>query len=471
MPAETIHVCHLMTEETAEMLRVSPEEIAKMQAQHARLHPAIHLCRGLSEHTMAVMEQEAAYGLDVERRKANGHQLHRSGSPHEKDWPFTITDDGAKQPHTDGFARIYAPLGGQPSETYEKLPLKIEGACDLQDSAAYLIIGKRAESHVDKRIHNDQIGMLGQGPGHVVYVIKGKGVELHVHRKKGDVHFFSRDIATGAFELYMDADGFAAIRLLDSIGATRHGAVAAGGPRIQLCAQHVMAPTPEPVQVHARAAAPYASPRRVHTHAAAPGLLLHPSQWLASLMPHSCLTSTLQVLDLKAKEAYTTLSVTFQSNKLLVMLANTNKAFDQLEPRTGMPPLNLQVEHVMDVISRGAESGVYLDNPNGSSYPKLTSDQARANAAGSNGQTPMEIRENYQLGKVKHSSPPTECKTCGALVLVAPNRRLSSYRHGLRTKTTQTGKKGEPLEGCKTYMAMIKKANSKEEEPPVEVQP
>jgi len=281
-----VKVAIIMTKEAAATLGVSPDDVAVMQEQLVRLEPHISLCRGLSNHAIQVVEGEVKHLLEVKQREADGHKAHAGGSVNERRWPWSIKN-GAKEekgkPNPDGRQRVYGPMGGAPSEhMYGKQPLEIKGACELHGAQAYVIVGVRSESHCDKRISEGQIGMLGQVRGHVVYCIKGEGLELHIHRLRGDVHCFSEDIARGAFELREDADGFMTIRVLKTKEVSPHGAIAVDRPRIQLHAQHVMDPTPEPLEVQSRASARHASPDRVCMPTP-----LHPGFTLASvLMPH-----------------------------------------------------------------------------------------------------------------------------------------------------------------------------------------
>jgi hypothetical protein len=251
----SVMVFHIMTRETAACLQVSDVEFATMAEQCDRLSENIKLCSGLSERVIEVTKSEAVHALDIQSRAKDGHKLHAGGRLLARRGPKNIADDDSaqKQRRRDGVARVYPPLGGsdQPDLPYDKPDLEIKGARALHGANATLIVGLRSEYHCDTRIRAGESGALGQIGGHVVYVLRGPGCELHIHRLAGDLHLFSRSIAVGAFKLYMGSDGFLAIKLLDDKGTTEHGAVAVGPPRMELLARHELPARPCTLQVHA----------------------------------------------------------------------------------------------------------------------------------------------------------------------------------------------------------------------------
>ena len=251
----SVMVFHIMTRETAACLQVSDVEFATMAEQCARLSPNIKLCSGLSERVIEVTKSEAVHALDIQSRAKDGHKLHAGGRLLARLGPKNIADDDSaqKQRRRDGVARVYPPLGGSdnPDLPYDTLDLEIKGARPLHGANANLIMGIRSEYHCDKRVHRGESGVLGQIDGHVAYVIRGPGCELHIHRLAGDLQLFSRDIAVGAFELYKGSDGFLEIKLLDERDTTEHGAVAVGPPRVPLLARHKLPARPCTLQVHA----------------------------------------------------------------------------------------------------------------------------------------------------------------------------------------------------------------------------
>jgi len=250
----SVTVCHLLTRETAARLQISEDEFATIREQGKRLAEHIQLCSGLSQRVIEVTESEAAHALDIQSRAKDGHKLHAGGLLAGRTGPMTIADTREQKVRRgDGVARVYPAMGGsdQPDLPYDKRDLEIKGARDLHGANATLIVGFRSEYHCDTRIYAGESGALGQIGGHVVYVLRGPGCELHIHRLAGDLHLFSRSIAVGAFKLYKGSDDFLAIKLLDDKGTTEHGAVAVGPPRMELLARHELPARPCTLQVHA----------------------------------------------------------------------------------------------------------------------------------------------------------------------------------------------------------------------------
>ena len=144
----------------------------------------------------------------------------------------------------------------------------------------------------------------------------------------------------------------------------------------------------------------------------------------------------LQVLNGEAITGYLTLSVTIKDGTTAApeVMGNINKGFETLCPRLQVQPLDLSFNHLRDTIQEGAKLGVYVANPNGSAWPKLSSEQARANvlartyAAGRGG------REAAQNTKAKHGNR-VICRDCGDLVALKPGTSIKKHRHGRNVKT------------------------------------
>ena len=250
---DNVTVFHLMSRETASHFAVPGAECATIAEQRDRLFPHIKILSGLSEQAVAVAKAEAAHLLDIEGLAKAGFKTHTSGSLEERGAPRTLTDNGRRYKFTPGGkARVYGAIGGpaQVGYPYDKRPLEIKGAREHHCAVATVIAGVRSALHCDTRFGEGETGVLAQVSGHVVYIIFGESCELHIHRLKRDVQLFSRSIAVGAFSLYVGKDGFLAIKLHGERDVTQHGAVAAGLPRVQLLARHVLSPLLPPLEVH-----------------------------------------------------------------------------------------------------------------------------------------------------------------------------------------------------------------------------
>ena len=174
----------------------------------------------------------------------------------------------------------------------------------------------------------------------------------------------------------------------------------------------------------------------------------------------------LQVLNGEAITGYLTLSVTIKDGTTAApeVMGNINKGFETLCPRLQVQPLDLSFNPLQDTIQEGAKLGVYVADPNGSAWPKLSSEQARANRSGlSNEQASVNAKgklsweqasarskvglEERVNKKAKHGNR-VICQDCGAKVALAPGRKLSSYRHG-------RGKTGELHRSCVLNLAAL----------------
>ena len=198
----------------------------------------------------------------------------------------------------------------------------------------------------------------------------------------------------------------------------------------------------------------------------------------------------LQALNREASMGYLTLSVTIQdgTTPAAEVMGNINKAFKTAQPRHPVSAYDLSFGHLEDIIQKGAELGVYVE-PNGySTWPKLSSEQARENRRGmsseqarangkglsseqaranrsglSNEQASVNAKgklsweqasarskvglEERVNKKAKHGNR-VICQDCGAKVALAPGRKLSSYRHG-------RGKTGELHRSCVLNLAAL----------------
>jgi len=158
----------------------------------------------------------------------------------------------------------------------------------------------------------------------------------------------------------------------------------------------------------------------------------------------------LQVLNGEAITGYLTLSVTIKDGTTAApeVMGNINKGFETLCPRLQVQPLDLSFNHLRDTIQEGAKLGVYVANPNGSAWPKLSSEQARANGKGL-GLSSEQARANalartYAAGrggreaaqntKAKHGNR-VICRDCGDLVALKPGTSIKKHRHGRNVKT------------------------------------
>jgi len=158
----------------------------------------------------------------------------------------------------------------------------------------------------------------------------------------------------------------------------------------------------------------------------------------------------LQVLNREAITGYLTLSVTIKDGTTVAteVMGNINKGFETLPPRLLVRALDLGVEHLQDIIQKGVELGVYVESSKASAYPKLSSEQARANGKGL-GLSSEQARANalartYAAGrggreaaqntKAKHGNR-VICRDCGDLVALKPGTSIKSHRHGRNAKT------------------------------------
>ena len=156
----------------------------------------------------------------------------------------------------------------------------------------------------------------------------------------------------------------------------------------------------------------------------------------------------LQVLNGEAITGYLTLSVTIKDGTTAApeVMGNINKGFETLCPRLQVQPLDLSFEHLQDTIQKGVELGVYVADPNGSAWPKLSSEQARANRKGLSSEQDRANalartyaagrggREAAQNTKAKHGNR-VICRDCGDLVALKPGTSIKKHRHGRNVKT------------------------------------
>ena len=144
----------------------------------------------------------------------------------------------------------------------------------------------------------------------------------------------------------------------------------------------------------------------------------------------------LQVLNGEAITGYLTLSVTIKDGTTAApeVMGNINKGFETLCPRLQVQPLDLSFNHLQDTIQEGAKLGVYVADPNGSAWPKLSSEQARANALAKTYAASRDGREAHQNKLAKHGNR-VICPDCGDLVALKPGTSIKSHRHGRNAKT------------------------------------
>ena len=156
----------------------------------------------------------------------------------------------------------------------------------------------------------------------------------------------------------------------------------------------------------------------------------------------------LQVLNGEAITGYLTLSVTIKDGTTAApeVMGNINKGFETLPPRLLVRALDLSFEHLQDIIQKGAELGVYVESSKASAYPKLSSEQARANgkklsseqaranALARTYEATYAGREAHQNKKAKHGNR-VICPDCGDLVALKPGTSIKSHRHGRNAKT------------------------------------
>jgi hypothetical protein len=174
----------------------------------------------------------------------------------------------------------------------------------------------------------------------------------------------------------------------------------------------------------------------------------------------------LQVLNREANTGYLTLSVTIKDGTTAAaeVMGNINKGFETLPPRLLVRALDLSFEHLQDIIQKGAELGVYVESSKASAYPKLSSEQARANSLGhtlSSEQAranrlmrQMTYKASHDAGKAareklaKHGNR-VICPECGDMVALAPGASIKQHRHG------RNGKTGELNSSCVKYLAEL----------------
>ena len=160
----------------------------------------------------------------------------------------------------------------------------------------------------------------------------------------------------------------------------------------------------------------------------------------------------LQVLNREANTGYLTLSVTIKDGTTAAaeVVGNINKAFETLPPRLLVRALDLSFEHLQDIIQKGAELGVYVESSKASAYPKLSSEQARANRL----MRQMTYKASHDAGKAareklaKHGNR-VICPECGDMVALAPGASIKQHRHG------RNGKTGELNSSCVKYLAEL----------------
>ena len=156
----------------------------------------------------------------------------------------------------------------------------------------------------------------------------------------------------------------------------------------------------------------------------------------------------LQALNREASMGYLTLSVTIQdgTTPAAEVMGNINKAFKTAQPRHPVSAYDLSFGHLEDIIQKGVELSVYVE-PNGySTWPKLSSEQARenrrgmsseqarANALGRTYAASYAGREAHQNKKAKHGNR-VICPDCGDLVALKPGGSIKQHRHGRNAKT------------------------------------
>lgn len=144
----------------------------------------------------------------------------------------------------------------------------------------------------------------------------------------------------------------------------------------------------------------------------------------------------LQVLNREASMGYLTLSVTIKDGTTAPaeVMGNINKAFKTVQPRLPVSAYDLSFGHLKDTIQKGVEHGVYVELDRYSTWPKLSSEQARANAAARTYVGSYAGREAHQNSKAKHGNR-VICRDCGDLVAVKPGNSIKQHRHGRNAKT------------------------------------
>ena len=156
----------------------------------------------------------------------------------------------------------------------------------------------------------------------------------------------------------------------------------------------------------------------------------------------------LQALNREASMGYLTLSVTIKDGTTAAaeVTGNINKAFKTVQPRLPVGAYDLSFGHLKDTIQKGVERGVYVELARYSTWPKLSSEQARANGKGLSSEQARANalartyaagrggREAAQNTKAKHGNR-VICPDCGDLVALKPGTSIKSHRHGRNAKT------------------------------------
>ena len=144
----------------------------------------------------------------------------------------------------------------------------------------------------------------------------------------------------------------------------------------------------------------------------------------------------LQVLNGEAITGYLTLSVTIKDGTTVPteVMGNINKAFKTVQPRLPVSAYDLSFGHLKDTIQEGVELGVYVEPDFYSTWPKLSSEQARENALARTYAALYAGRETHQNKKAKHGNR-VICPDCGDVVALKPGGSIKQHRHGRNAKT------------------------------------